>query len=153
MPSRHSLPFLTAVAFLLSSCSDILGPGDDARNLSRSRRMWDASGFSSYNYVVSNNCFCVLGGVPVEVSVRNGQVISVVYASNGVPLAPDLASLYHDVDGLFDLIDDAIRQRAHRVNALYDSQYGYPSDVFIDYQANAIDEEFGFRVSALTPYR
>jgi len=153
MQTRHSLPLLTALALLVGGCSDILGPGVDARNLSRSRHLWDASGFTSYNYVVSNDCFCVLGGVPVEVSVRNGQVVSVVYVSTGAPLAPDLASLYHDVDGLFDLIDDAIQQRAHRVDAVYDSQYGYPSNVFIDYRANTADEEFGFRVSSLTPYR
>lgn len=149
--ARRAAPSLLAL-LLFAGCDSILGP-DDSRDLSRSRRLWENVGYSDYTYVVSNDCFCVMGGIPVEVTVRNRQVVSVVLAATGAPVATDIARLYHTVDGLFDVIDDAIRQHAHRVSAEYDPVYGFPTTVFIDYQANAVDEEFGFRVSALTPYR
>ena len=143
-----------SAGLLLSACSAVTGPDrldSVARDLSMNMRRWHDQGYSSYDYVVSNQCFCVLGGVPVRVSVRDAQVVSVVYVSTGLPLESNLVSAYGDVERLFRLIDDAIAAHAASIRATYDPVLGYPADVFIDYARNVADEESGFRVTSFTP--
>jgi hypothetical protein len=139
---------------LLSACSLVTDPSrfdGIARDLSLNMRRWHDRGYSSYDYVVWNQCFCVLGGVQVRVSVRDGQVVNVVYEGTGLPLASNLASGYGDVERLFRLIDDAIVAHAASIRATYDPTLGYPADVFIDNILNAADDESGFRVTTFTP--
>ena len=145
---------LAWAGLLLSACGLVTDPGRFAsisRDLSVNMRRWHDQGYSSYDYVVSNQCFCVLGGVPVRVSVRDAQVVSVVYVSTGLPLESNLVSSYGDVERLFRLIDDAIAAHAASIRATYDPVLGYPADVFIDYARNVADEESGFRVTSFTP--
>ena len=57
-----------SAGLLLSACGLVTDPGRldaAARDLSLNMRRWQSQGYSSYDYVVSNQCFCVLGGVPV----------------------------------------------------------------------------------------
>ena len=145
---------IASAGLLLSACRLITDPGrldSAARDLSRNMLKWQSQGYSSYDYVVSNQCFCVMGGVPVRVSVRGNLVVGIHYVSDDQSLPPDLAVLYRDVDGLFRVIHDAISARAASVNATYDPTLGYPADVFIDNIKNAADDEFGFHVVSFTP--
>ncbi len=145
---------MAASVLLLAACALITDPGrlDDAsRDLSRNMRRWHDQGYFSYDYVISNQCFCVLGGVPVRVAVRGNQVVSVTFVSDGQPLPTDLAPFYRDVEGLFQMIEDAIDARAPTITATYHTEFGYPTDVYIDHIKNAADDESGFRVTSLSP--
>ncbi len=125
----------------------------ESNDLSYYWERWISAGYTSYDYIIIHDCFCVTGGIPVEVSVRGDRVVAVRYADTGTPLVTDLALQYRDVDGLFQLIDDALTRNAYSIDAAYNATYGFPRDVFIDYQRNAVDEEFGFRVVAFYPIR
>jgi hypothetical protein len=138
---------------LLSGCGLIVDPelGEARRNLNVSKSLWRARGYSNYDFVISNQCFCVLGGVPVRVSVRNGVVVAAVYVNNDHPLTGEISTYYKDVIGYFKVIEDAIDSHPASIRANYDSGHGYPVDVFIDYDSHAADEEFGFAITSLTP--
>ena len=143
-----------ATGLLLSACASITDPDrldGAAQDLAVNLRRWRDHGYVDYDYVVSNQCFCVLGGVPVRVVVRGNQVVSALYASTGQPLAANVAGWYGTIEGLFAMIDRAIAARAASIRASYDQALGYPADVFVDYVTNAADEEAGFRVTSLTP--
>ena len=62
--------------------------------------------------------------------------------------APDAAQ-YYTIPGLFNLIQDAIDTGAYSLEAQYDAEFGYPTEVFIDYVSNIADEERGFSASNL----
>lgn len=144
----------TLAGLLLAGCGVITAPGrlaQAARDLSVNMDRWRDHGYSSYDYVVANQCFCVQGGVPVRISVRANVIVSVVYAGNDQPLPSELAAMYRDVNGLFQVVRSAIDDRADSIRAFYDPTTGHPADVFIDYRKNAADEEFGFHVISFDP--
>lgn len=140
---------LAIVAATLSGCNIVIGPdalGHERSRLDHNWRLWRNYGYSDYEYVVRNECYCQLGGVAVRVSVDNDRVVWVEFASSGVALPLEYWRHYGTVDDLFAVIDDALVEDAHQVDASYDSQLGYPYNVYIDYSRNSVDEEFGFRI-------
>lgn len=148
--SRTFLRSLALVALLAttSACTVITGPdgqwGDEQRDLSWARRTWSSQFISDYEYVVRRNCYCTMGGVLVRVTVQGDRVVSREIDGTGVGIPASMAYLYPTIDGLFSLVQEAIDSRADDINASYDSRYGFPTDIWIDYDRRAADEEEGY---------
>lgn len=139
---------LVALAVGASACTVITGPdgrwGDEQRDLSWARRTWSSQFISDYEYVVRRNCYCTMGGVLVRVTVQGDRVVSREIDGTGVGIPASMAYLYPTIDGLFSLVQEAIDSRADDINASYDSRYGFPTDIWIDYDRRAADEEEGY---------
>lgn len=139
---------LVTLAFALSACSVVTGIDDEwdleQRDLDRARRTWSANFIDDYEYVVRRDCFCTLGGVAVRIVVQNHQVIAREIDGAFTPVPSSLAYLYPTIDGLFAIIQDALDQRADRIDASYDRSYGFPTDFYIDYDRRIADEEEGY---------
>jgi hypothetical protein len=117
------------------------------RDLSRNRRLWDAQQVDDYRYVARRNCFCPMEVVsPVVVEVRDGEIASIHYQESGEPVAVTYAGLWLPMEGVFDIIQDAIDQEAVEVNVGYDAEFGFPRQIGIDYSENVVDEELGYIV-------
>jgi hypothetical protein len=148
MSLRRQIALLSLV--IGSWSCDATGPEGPVLELTRAKTIWNANAIANYEYVVANNCFCGMGGVPVRIVVQNGAIQSVTVVSTGQPVPPLIAASYHSIDGLFRVIDDAIRRDAAQIMASYSPTVGFPSAVFIDYSKNVADEEFGFEISSFT---
>jgi len=139
---------LAILGLLLSGCTVITGPDDawdrEQRDLSRARRTWSTSFIEDYEFVVRRNCFCLMGGVAVRVVVQRDVVVAREIDGTSTPLPSGLAYLYPSIDGIFSVIQDAIDTRAYQIDASYDGRYGFPTDVYIDYERRAVDEELGY---------
>lgn len=143
-------PLLTtlALAVTLAACAD-LGPGDDdlRREIAANRAIWEALRPPIYVYEVERLCFCgETGRGPVRVRVASGQVQDRVYTSDGAPVSTELEPYFPGVEGLFDVLEDAVGQGAHQIQVTWDPETGIPLDFWIDYEANVADEEQGYRV-------
>jgi hypothetical protein len=140
---------LVATATLsLSSCDGVTSPRSD---LEQARTRWAERGPSDYSIVVSRSCFCApVTTDPVVVTVAGGVIVSRVYAASGDTVPPAYASVYPDIAQLFDIIDEAIAQRAAHVDVTYEPDFGYPVSVFIDQSANAADDEISYDVTSLS---
>lgn len=143
----HVVMLLVATVSL-SACTVITGPDDEwdreQRDLSRARRLWSAQGIDDYEYVVRRDCFCVMGGVAVRVVVQNHLVVAREIDLSGVPVPSSAAYLYPSIDGLFGILQEAIDDRADEITARYDASYGFPTDLWIDYDRRMADEEEGY---------
>ena len=139
---------LVVLPFVASACSDAFGPGGalgvEQRDLSRARRTWSSNDIRDYEYVVKRNCFCVLGGVAVRITVRNDVVYAREIDGTSVPVPQSMSSLYPSIHGLFTVIQDAIDARAYELTTEYDYTYGFPTDIWIDYDRRVADEEEGY---------
>lgn len=149
----------------LASCSDRLpiqpqaelppptvGPVSES-TLEANRALWAASQLDGYRCRFRWECFCTPDHVRVvDITVRHGTIVSVVDAVTRKPLGPQEAARYRTIDGLFDLVRDAIDYPAVSVLGAFDSDLGYPVAAYIDYEANLADEEIGFRIYALIPH-
>ncbi len=142
---RLVIPFLAWAAL---SCSDLSPEAADLRrDLAANRARWEALGLETYVYEVEHSCFCPVEAIgPVRVQVENGSVTSRTYPQSGDSVAATFSDVFPTVDGLFDVLQRAIDQNAADVQVTWDPDTGVPLHFSIDYIANAVDEEEGYRI-------
>ena len=142
-----ALVLLGAMLPLLSSCS---GGGHHASSptadaLARGRAVWASRNVSNYRFTVRVVCFCPeIRNVVIE--VRNGVVVSRTYEDDGTPVDSEFLAQYDTVEKLFAVIQEAVDQKAVRLDAMYDPTFGYPKEAFIDISEQIADEEIGLSV-------
>jgi hypothetical protein len=100
-----------------------------------------------YTYTLVLSCFCVGGGTPVDVTVRDGEVTEAVYDADGRG-----AEAGEPADGrlwltINDVIAAANDTEAALVQVDWPEGQDYPSSVRVDENADAVDDELGYTVS------
>ena len=118
--------------------------------LDLNRQLWESKAINGYHFEHRWICFCIQDFVtPVDVTVDGSEIVEVRYLDDEPHRrAPDAAQ-YYTIPGLFNLIQNAIDTGAYSLEAQYDAEFGYPTEVFIDYVSNIADEERGFSASNL----
>lgn len=121
--------------------------------LDKHRTLWEQTRSSDYTYEYQVLCECTAHlDQAVKVSVRDGGIKSVVYVESGkVPVKWGGDRGYHTPDSLFDVIQDAITGEADQLIVIYNSEFGYPANITIDYDANATDDEYVLTANAYSP--
>jgi len=118
------------------------------------RSAWRAAALVDYEYGYRKYCACHPDSPPETiVTVRGGAVVGVrhrpVDATNEVQAERRNLAYYWTIDELFDLIESAQRRGAS-VRASFDPQRGYPTEITIDYDNNAIGDELDVRLTTVT---
>jgi hypothetical protein len=133
-------------------------PGDPEQRLAYVDALarWEDSGLAGtdYDYTFTRGCFCPEEFIgPYQVSVRAGEVTSASF--NGTDLFDiDILEIgrYDEiiktVFGVFAEIEQALRE-ADSFTAEYHPDLGYPTNVYIDWIANAADEEVSYTIASL----
>lgn len=117
--------------------------------LDRMEVEWQARDLADYRFQFWWECFCPEGyRTPVWVTVMGGEIESVEAVEADSEIALPDRSEYRTIGGLYDLIRDAVEQNAYEIRVEYNEDLGYPASAHIDYEANIVDEERGFVVSA-----
>jgi len=152
MRLRHTAIFtLLAAAWGCGSLGidTLLGPESEGRSrLEVNRERWQQVRPASYSMVLKRLCFCTeLGIGPVRIDVVGTTATRRVYVESGEPVSADLAPYFPTVDGLFDVLVDAMNHGAHQIEVTYDGETGIPVDIWIDYDAGLADEEQGYQVT------
>jgi hypothetical protein len=125
----------------------------DLHQLTINRQLWRKQKSRNYRYQVSKSCFCVPEARgPVKVTVRRGRTTSVTDAQ-GKPVKREFFNQYDTVPELFNVIEDAIAKKASSVNVQYHPQFGYPTQINIDYDSQMADEELYLTVENLQKLR
>jgi hypothetical protein len=136
------------LAIVSSGCNSIFGVDDD--DIERAERRWAREGPLDYSYVLQRNCFCggeVTGAV--RITVENRVVISRRYVETGEPVPQQWESLFPAIEGVFQIVRDAMRNDADEIDARYDGDLGHPIHIFIDYIQEAADDELGLELSTV----
>ena len=149
---------MIVIYFMLASlCGcDILRLGDDRHVdtqsfLDSNRKTWDSQMASNYQFNFRWSCYCTMDFVAeVNITVRENRIQGAAFVEGDVPIPLDAAiERYKVMDGLFDLLQSAINENAHTIAAKYHLEMGYPTEVWIDYEQNSVDEELGFSIHNL----
>ena len=117
---------------------------------------WEDSGLAGtdYDYTFTRGCFCPEEFVgPYQVSLRAGEVVSATFKGTDLFDIDVLEIGRYDeivksVEGVFNEISRALRE-ADSFTAEYHPTLGYPTNVYIDWIANAADEEVSYTIAAL----
>ena len=141
---------LACACSIATACSS---PTGLSRDLADARARWSDAAIMSYQVTVYRDCGeCPVGARrAVIVTVRNGVVASRRYADTGELVPATSASIFPSVDEMFGVIDGAIGSRAYKLDAQYDPTLGFPSSVFIDYNAQTVDDETSYSLTAFRP--
>ena len=140
---------LAACASPLASVTPSTTPAGEIDALDEARAAWASSGAANYDFVISRQCFCVVGYVgPFTVRVRSGAS-TVTYSSDGSAVDPDvLRQLPVNAEELFQFVEDRQGQASFRVG--FDQATGLPLSVWSDPIPEAADDELGVLVSGFT---
>ena len=131
-----------------------LGAAAQTSNLAAQRGAWRAAKLVDYEYGYRKYCACHPDSPPETiVTVRGGEVVGVrhrpVDSTNEVQAEARNLKYYWTIDELFDLIGSAQRRGA-QVRATYDPQRGFPTEIHIDYDKNAIGDELDVVLTTVT---
>ena len=124
-----------------------------ADELKASWARWAAAGLASYEYGYNKYCECHRDTPPETVVVVTGGAVERVYhlfgdSAREVPAREGSTDLYWTIDDLFRLIEGALERNA-TVRANYDATLGYPTAIFVDYDAGLIGDEIDVRLTRL----
>ena len=120
--------------------------------LTQNRELWASQGITGYQMEFRWICFCPPDyAAPVIISVTEGDTIgSLAFAGGALPWNGKFPPDYTSINGLFDLLQEAIGQPAGNIRVKYHAELGYPISAAIDYDRRIADDEKGFQVGAVT---
>ena len=142
--------FLAAALLALTACGGdgFLSSTRFVASLRAARARWESRGIDSYELTVRRLCFC--GFVePVRVKVVDGVIVSRTVVPTGEPVLEVYASSYPDVPGLFAIVEQASLD-ADEFDTDFDADYGYPTEISIDWIENAVDDEVVYLAETFT---
>jgi hypothetical protein len=144
-----ALAACTLAAAAQAPCADAAA----ADELKASRERWTAAGFARYEYGYNKYCDCHRDAPPETIVVVADGAVERVYhlyadSAREVPAREGSTNLYWTIEDLFRLIEGALEQSA-TVRASYDAALGYPTAIFVDYDADFIGDEIDVRLTRL----
>ena len=127
--------------------------------LNQAKLKWKKQQPIHYSYNLQRTCFCPAEyNHPINIRVFKGKVQQATVMTppnaptNGrraaeQPLSADRKAEAMPIEGLFKIIQDAIKQKASSLKVTYDPRYGYPLTIAIDYNSMIADEESAWTIS------
>ncbi|MEK6597599.1 MAG: DUF6174 domain-containing protein [Gemmatimonadota bacterium] len=137
-----------AATLLLTGCADVTEISDEV--LADAKQRWADNGPPSYTLTLLRLCTCLGPQGPITVEVRNRIVVSRAYP-DGTPLESQYASEFPDVPGLFLFVDVTRARRPFEWTVGYNSTYGYPTTVRVNYDPVTTADDYGYIVNEMVP--
>jgi hypothetical protein len=138
---------LFVLIFVLAACT-ASAPSEFERNTAK----WKDAGVTHYRYSLFIGCFCpFMEQLPLIIEVKDGEIVSMT-SFDGTPVDTqqpfyELFERYATIDRIFLELDTVLKGEAEGVVVAYDSVYGYPANIAIDYIKEAIDDELSLQIS------
>ena len=127
-----------------TACDSGTGPSWAA---SVAQHRWEERRPATYQYTVFRGCECLSEMIGPVIVFVDGGTVTRRYAANGAVVSSTYAELFPTIDGLFEVIEDARRQDAAKIEVDYDATYGFPTRVSIDYHREMADDEITYTAS------
>ena len=152
MPDLGRVAALATLA-LLTGCSVVEPePWDDRQiDLERARARWAEADPGSYRYDFFQGCFCAAPVGHFVVTVTDGVVTAAVTEHDGEPVSDATLDGLPTVEGLFDVVDGAIRAEVDGYRVGYHPDHGFPTVIDLDRDERAIDDELRIEAGGLVP--
>ena len=117
-----------------------------AKQLQAAESKWNQINHAHYSYTLQRSCFCPPDALkPMNIRVFQGKVQSATV--DGIPLSADRMDSVLTIEQLFQKVHEAIDRNVSRLEVKYDPTYGYPTNIFVDYEAMMADEELSLNAS------
>lgn len=111
------------------------------------QQRWETRRPAAYQYTIYRGCECLPEMIGPVIVLVDGATVTRRYVATNAEVSPTYADLFPTIDGLFEIIEDARRQDAARIEVDYDATYGFPTRVSIDYHREMADDEIVYTAS------
>lgn len=140
---------LIVMALILTACASANALGNQSE-IEQNQGKWQDANISHYRYNLSISCFCVFTqDMPLVIEVKDGKVVSMEFQS-GKEIDQSLLELfnkYATIDRVFAELKTDLNGAADEVIAKYDPTHGFPTEVTIDVNKQATDDELYLTLS------
>jgi hypothetical protein len=112
---------------------------------------WPKYQAQDYTFMLRVSCYCPDAGIPVTVTVRDGDITDAVYARKGWGHAAGAPAPGWMRVTINDVIDAANDTHADTVTVRWPDGQDYPTSVWVDRDRHAADEEIGYTIRNVEP--
>jgi len=110
------------------------------------KNKWEVLAIDSYTCTFQISCYCIREAtLPKTVQVVNGKIVKV----DGASYDEDEHWGVQTINQLFNLIEQAEKDKVHILEVDYHPDKGFPTMLYIDRDEMIADEEIGYYVSDL----
>lgn len=104
---------------------------------------------TSYTYTLRISCFCLDSGVPIRITVADGEATSAVYAQDGRGVEKGAAADDSRLLTINDLIDQANKEQPGSVVVDWPDGEDHPSRIVIEGNEMVADDGVSYELSAV----
>jgi hypothetical protein len=144
---RGILSLWLILGFLLPGCGNLV--------YSRNVNKWKNQGISHYRFTVVVQCYCPIAGVEATYEVGDGvpNLVSIDMPYDREPDIDFIQDMYADyttIESIFAFLEETFVE-ADKVTVAYDSEYGFPDRLRIDWIEQAVDDEQWIAITSFEP--
>jgi len=133
----RNLTIFTFVFFI--SCDN--EPDSDLIKWQKNWNIWNENKLSDYSFNFRASCFCIDEWVSeVKVTVSSNNISKVILIKNNLSPTKLKPEQWFTIDELFDYAKNALEQ-AYKYDIKYDTSFGYPKEISIDWSEDIADDE------------
>ena len=128
-------------SYVVGGCG-LVGGDPQQVELDLARAKWESQGIDTYEYRFSNACECLpeTSG-PIIITVVNDEVTATRRPEDAAGLPPRDGGPAPTIPELFETVQSAIHEGADSITVEYDEEFGFPTQLYIDWDAGLADEE------------
>lgn len=112
------------------------------------KKLWEETKTRNYSFVVEKSCFCPYKENK-QVTVDNTKIIESKFIPSNALI--NVNTEQKNIDGYFDIIQNALDKNVYKLVVKYDKIYGYPTEIHIDYDEQIVDEEVHYTLTHFNP--
>ncbi len=142
--------FIALIA--ISGCNGSVNKNQMTGELNTNRALWQSMNLDTYSYITVKSCFCPPpSNQKIKITVVDGTITEAQYDANEEMLGRAELQNLLTIPQWFDKVDSLINtEQPDELKVTYNSQYGYPESISVDYIKMAIDDEVGYSNSELS---
>jgi hypothetical protein len=137
------------MTLILAACASANALGSPSE-IEQNREKWQDANISHYRFHLFIGCFCIFTeDMPLIIEVQDGEIVS-MELSSGKEIDPSLLELfnkYATIDRVFSEVEAGLNGGADNVVVKYDPTYGFPTEVTLDFETQAADDEIYLTLS------
>ena len=136
--------YVAFIVLLLCSCTKAV----EEDKLLLNQKKWIGNNIASYEFTLKVNCFCLPARVgPHIIKVADDKIVSVNNSPYDITKTGELMT----INQLFEFIKTSIAKNPFSNTIEYNPSYGYPQNVYFDFNQQIADEEIGYQITNFKP--
>jgi len=119
--------------------------------LDSQKLVWASQNLATYDFDYKRECRCLPEiQRPKFISVVDNAIASALYSDDQSEVSANMISGCPTIDGLFEIIQDAITDENDEIVVTYNTPFGYPETIYLNPDKDIDDDEITLKIDSFT---